>query len=138
MPISPHLLRKLQEALGAEAADDLVRLMDGMDANRGDIRELRHEMQLGFARIEARFDHLEEMWAERFENSEARWTERSASSDTKWTARFESLEIAWAERFDKGQARMEAMFEKGLREQTRFFFLAWGVLLAAIIGIYAR
>jgi hypothetical protein len=66
------------------------------------------------------------MWAQRFENSEARWTERSASSDTKWTARFESLEIAWAERFDKGQARMEAMFEKGLREQTRFFFLAWG------------
>ena len=80
-------------------------MMDGIDANRGDIRELRHEMQLGFARIDARFDHLEEMWAERF---------------------------------DKGQARMEAMFEKGLREQTRFFFLAWGVLLAAIIGIYAR
>ena len=121
-----------------KVADNLLTLIDGMDANRGDIRELRHEMQLGFARIDSRFDHLEELWVERFENSEARWTERSASSDAKWTARFESLEIAWAERSDKGQARMEAMFEKGLREQTRFFFLAWGVLLAAIIGIYAR
>jgi len=69
----------------------VVTLIDGLDANRGDIRELRHEMQLGFARIDSRFDHLEELWV-----------------------------------------------EKGLREQTRFFLLAWGVLLAAIIGIYAR
>jgi hypothetical protein len=30
------------------------------------------------------------------------------------------------------------LVERGLREQTRFFFLAWAVLLAAIIGIYAR
>ena len=54
-----------------------------MDANRGDVRELRHEMQLGFARV-------------------------------------------------------EAAFEKALREQTRFFFLAWSVILATIIGLYVR
>jgi hypothetical protein len=30
------------------------------------------------------------------------------------------------------------MFERGLRKQTQFFFLAWAVLLAAIIGQYAR
>jgi hypothetical protein len=51
--------------------------------NRGDIRELRHEMQLGFA-------------------------------------------------------RMETLVEKALREQTRFFFLAWAVLVTAIVGLYAR
>jgi hypothetical protein len=34
--------------------------------------------------------------------------------------------------------RMEALIERGLREQTRFFFLAWAVILAAIIGLYAR
>ena len=33
---------------------------------------------------------------------------------------------------------MDTAIEKGLREQTRFFFLAWGVILAAIIGLYAR
>jgi hypothetical protein len=54
-----------------------------MDANRGDIGELRHEMQLGFARI-------------------------------------------------------EASLERALREQTRFFFLAWSVILATIIGLYVR
>jgi hypothetical protein len=33
---------------------------------------------------------------------------------------------------------MSATIEKGLREQTRFFFLAWSVILATIIGLYAR
>jgi hypothetical protein len=108
MPISPHLLRKLQETLGADAADDLVTLLEGMDANRGDIGELRHEMQLGFSRIDARFQQVD-----------ARFQQLQAQSETI-------------------QARMEALLEKGLREQTRFFFLAWSVLLAAIVGLYAR
>ena len=33
-------------------------------------------------------------------------------------------------------ARLEALLERGLRGQTRFFFLAWGVQLAAIVGLY--
>lgn len=37
-----------------------------------------------------------------------------------------------------GFSRLEAAFEKALREQTRFFFVAWAVILAAIIGMYAR
>ncbi len=35
-------------------------------------------------------------------------------------------------------ATMEMLLERGLREQTRFFFLAWAVILAAIVGLYAR
>ena len=58
MPVSPHLLRKLQETLGSDAAEDLVMMLEGMDANRGDIGELRHEMQLGFAHIDARFEKI--------------------------------------------------------------------------------
>jgi hypothetical protein len=41
-------------------------------------------------------------------------------------------------RLDTMQASMERMMEKGLREQMRFFFLAWSTLLAAIVGLYAR
>jgi hypothetical protein len=41
-------------------------------------------------------------------------------------------------RIDTAQERMEKVIEHGLREQTRFFFLAWSVILAAIIGLYAR
>ena len=78
-----HLFRKLQDALGGEAADDLNKILDGIEGDRGDIRELRHEVQ--------------------------------------------SL-----------ATRMELLVERALREQTRFFFLAWGVILAAIVGLYAR
>ncbi|HYD47045.1 MAG TPA: hypothetical protein VEB21_01790 [Terriglobales bacterium] len=83
MPLPPFLQRKLQNVLGPQAAEDLVNLLENLDANRGDVRELRHEMQLGFSRI-------------------------------------------------------EATVERTLREQTRFFFVAWAVVLAAIVGIYAR
>src|SRR5262245_31664684 len=112
MALSPHLRRKLQEVLGAEAAGEVVSRMEGMDANRGDLSELRHEMQLGFARIDARFQQVD--------------------------ARFEHLDARWLAVFEKGQAEMKALVEKALREQTRFFFLAWSVLLAAIVGLYAR
>lgn len=50
-----HLLRKLQEALGAEAAEDLSQLLESMDADRGDIREFRHETQLHLAAVRADF-----------------------------------------------------------------------------------
>ena len=69
-------------------------IIEDMDANRGDTQQLRHEMQLGFSRLEARFETMKH--------------------------------------------EMIGLFEKGLREQTRFFFLAWSVLLAAIVGLYAR
>ncbi len=105
MPISPHLLRKLQDTLGADAADDLVSWMEAMDANRGDVGELRHEMQMGFARLDGRFEQLQTYWA-------------GASATS--------------------QSRFETLLEKGLREQTRFFFLAWSVLLAVIVGLYTK
>lgn len=112
MPISLHLSRKFQETLGLEAADYLVSWMEGMDAIRGDIGELRHEMQLDSARVDARFREMD--------------------------ARFQQLNTQWVGMFETSQARFEASLEKGLREQTRFFFLAWSVLLAAMAGLYAR
>ena len=45
-------------------------------------------------------------------------------------ARFEQQNTAFAQQ--------NTSFERALREQTRFFFVAWAVILAAIIGIYAR
>jgi hypothetical protein len=76
MRISPQLLRKLRETLGADAADDLVSRLEDM------------------ARIDSSFERLE--------------------------------------------AKMEALMENCLRKQAQYFFLAWSVLLAAIVGLYAR
>jgi hypothetical protein len=53
MPVPSHVARRLREVLGAEAAEDLVTWMDETSAVRADVAELRHEMQVGFARMEA-------------------------------------------------------------------------------------
>jgi hypothetical protein len=98
MPISPHLHRKLREALGADAGDDLVNLLEIAQATRGDIAEFRHQMELRFSALDARFPTLK-------------------------------AEL---------EGKLEATLEKGLKEQTRFFFLAWAVLLASVIGLYAQ
>jgi hypothetical protein len=63
MPISPHLIRKLLEALGDEAPEDLVSQLEHGDQLRADVAELRHEMQLGFARVDARFAAFDEKFA---------------------------------------------------------------------------
>lgn len=60
MSISPRLALKLQHALGEEAAEDLVTWMRDIEDRggelRADIAELRHEMQVGFARLDTRIE----------------------------------------------------------------------------------
>jgi len=87
MSTSPHLSQKLRDALGNDAGGELVGILDRAASDiselRGDVAELRHQV------------------------------------DT----RFES---------------MGRLIEQELRKQTQFFFLAWAVVLASIIGLYAR
>jgi hypothetical protein len=52
MATPQHLRRQLREALGPDAAEDLVSWMEGVDGMRADIAEMRQEMQVGFARLE--------------------------------------------------------------------------------------
>jgi hypothetical protein len=56
MPIPPHVQKQLQQALGSDAGEDFVAWTEEVDTARGDIAELRHEMQIGFARLEAHID----------------------------------------------------------------------------------
>ena len=94
MAASPHLSRKIQDALGNDAGSELIGILDRTSNDiselRGDVAELGHRMDVGFARVDARFE------------------------------------------------KQNAMFEKALKEQTRFFFVAWAVILSSIIGLYAR
>lgn len=87
MATSPHLSQKLRDALGNEAGGELIGMLDRAASDiselRGDVAELRHQMEI----------------------------------------RFEGI---------------GKLFEQELRKQTQFFFLAWGVILAAIVGLYAR
>lgn len=57
MAIPQFLHQKLQQAFGQEATEYLVSWMESVDSNRADIAELRHEMQIGFGRLESKIDH---------------------------------------------------------------------------------
>lgn len=56
MALSPYLVRKLEEVLGHDAAEDLMAHLTSVESLRADVAELRHEMQLGFARLETRIE----------------------------------------------------------------------------------
>ena len=53
MPVPSNVARKLREVLGPEAGEDLVTWMGETAAVRADLAELRHEMQVSVARMEA-------------------------------------------------------------------------------------
>ena len=115
MASTPNLQRKLQQTLGAEAAGDLIAWMQSMDGNRSDILDLRRDMQAVQADIHAMKLDVSDLRRE--------------------------MQVGFARvdgRIDTLQAGMERTLEKAMREQTRFFFLAWAVLLAAFIGLYAK
>lgn len=56
---SPHLDRKLKEVLGEDAGRELGAVTDRVDPIRGDIGELRHEVQRDIAALGHRFDLLQ-------------------------------------------------------------------------------
>src|SRR5438034_6435864 len=103
--------------------------LNSIDVLRADVAELRHEMQLGFARVDARFEQAEEKMNARFGQMDEKMNARFDQFEEKMNARFEQLEEKLSSRFD-------VTIERAMREQTRFFFLAWGMLLAAIIAFY--
>ena len=85
-----------------------------MDASyKSDMREMN---ELNFARFDAKQE------------------QRLAALDAKFEQRLTTIDG----KIDLTAARLTAALEKGLREQTRFFFLAWGVLLASNIALWFR
>jgi hypothetical protein len=69
MPAPHKFSRKLHEVIGDEAAEAMVEWMnhtdDKLDDPRADIAELRQEMQVGFAQVEAQFAKVEAAAAQR-------------------------------------------------------------------------
>jgi hypothetical protein len=107
---SPHLERKLKEALGDDAGEELGAVTDRIDPIRGDMAELRHTI--------------------RGDMAELRHTIRGDIAELR-----HAMEQGFAQ-IPALEARMNAAIERSAKEQTRFFVVAWGVLLAAIIGLY--
>jgi hypothetical protein len=130
MATSPHLSQKIRETLGNEAGQELIGILGILDQVvsdisdlRGDVAELRHQMEIGFARVDGKL-------AEGFGRVDGKFSEGFGRVDGKFAEGFGRVDGKFAE--------MGKVIEQELRKQTQFFFLAWAVILAAIVGLYAR
>lgn len=56
MPVPQRLNRSLQRALGAEAAEDLVNLLDGVEFQRSELRAFGESMRADFAEFRGEFE----------------------------------------------------------------------------------
>ena len=103
-----------------------------MDASyKSDLREMN---DLNFARFDAK---LEQRFAESRADSERRFVESRADSERRFAENDRQFNELRSE-LRAVDSNLRLAIEKGLREQTRFFFLAWGVLLASIIALRFR
>jgi|SRR5471032_3332486 hypothetical protein len=117
MPISAVLSRTLHEALGDEAAADLVDWMQQVDKHRSELREL---YELGFARIDSRF-------------SEHRHEQRAETSALRLEMHdgFAAVKIALAES-KVATAAVESKIDHRFAELMKWSFLFWSGSFAAM------
>ncbi len=102
MAVPNRLIRKLNEALGAEASDDMVNWIGETDTVgselRRDVAQLRHEMNARFDAANARFDALQADIDGRFAATAASVDSKFAVLEAKMDARFAAAEAAAAQR----------------------------------------
>lgn len=124
MPLSPHLVRKLQDALGHEAAQDLVSRLEGGDSLRADVSELRHEMQHGFAAIAAQITVLSANVDARFATADARMDTLDQKIDLKIDGLASTL-----------LAEMKEQVATATAKLLKWSFVFWVGAVGAIAGL---
>lgn len=110
MPVTAKLSKQFYDRLGEAVTNELVDWFNQVDAAyKFDLREIN---EMNFARFDAKLE-------QRFAESDAKVDRRLAE-------------------FRDDMRKTELSLERALREQTRFFFLAWAVLLASNIALWFR
>ncbi len=135
MPITAALSRTLHEALGHEAAADLVDWMQQVDTHRVELRELN---ELNYARIEARFQatdaRISEVRHELLgEVGALRMDMRDGFADVRSEMRtgFAELKIAIA--------RTESKIDSRYAEVLKWSFVFWcGTVAAGVLAARLR
>lgn len=147
MPVTARLSKRFYDRLGDEIANELVEWFNQVDAaSREDLRALN---ELNFARFDAK---LEQRILEVRAHADAlaqRLDARIDSVAQSLDAKIDSATRRLGTTIDASARGLDAKIDRGLlelrhdiqvrlTEQTRWMILTWGVLLASIIGLYAR
>lgn len=116
MPVTAKLSRKFYETLGEDVANELVDLLNSVDATyRAELRELNES---NFTRFDARLE------------------QRLAESDAKWERRLADLDIKWEHRF----ADLRTELVKGLadvKSGLKWMYAFWAPTALAVVGTSA-
>jgi hypothetical protein len=142
MPITAVLARTLHEALGREAAADLVDWMQTVDTHRAELRELN---ELNYARFDSRLTELRQVTDARF--GELRHELRADITTLRMEMQTSDgeLKVALAglvSKMDRGfaeaavtSAGLEAKIDRRFTEFVRWSFLFWcGAIAAAALA----
>lgn len=129
MAITPALSRRLYETLGAEAANDMVGWMQGVEAHRAELRELN---ELNFSRFNARFAEFEA----RFGEFEARFGQVDARLG-ELEARLARTDADIRREMELGFARLEIKIEQRAADIMKWSFVFWVGAVLALAGALA-
>jgi hypothetical protein len=122
MPVTARLSKLFYDRLGESITNELVDWFNQVDTTyRFELREISES---NYARFEARLE-------QRLAELKAELLVEIRSLDAKFDAKFEMME-----------SRFQAKLDAAMRDQMRFFFLAWAGLLVAlgvpIMGLWFR
>lgn len=119
------LSKQFYDRLGEAVTNELVDWFNQVDASyKSDIREMN---ELNFARFDSKL-------AQRLAESRAAIDRQFSDFRSEMRVGLAALDA----KIDLVAGRLDTNLEKALREQTRFFFLAWAVLLGANIALWFR
>lgn len=130
VPVTARLSKLFYDRLGEEIANELVDWFNRVDTtSRADLREFN---ELNFARFDAKLEQRTAELRSDLTTFEARLNRRVDSVES----RIDSLEARLNAKI--GTLASKEWMEKSLKEQTRWFVLAWAVLIASNIGLWFR
>jgi len=146
MPITAVLSRTLHEALGREAAADLVDWMQQVDTHRAELRELN---ELNFARIDSRFQLVDSRMNELRQVMDSRFNEqRQATDSLRVEFRHELRAEISALRMETNDglaevkialAGLESKIDRRFADLVKWSFLFWcGAVGAAALARWPR
>ena len=139
MPITAVLSRTLHEALGREAAADLVDWMQQVDTHRAELRELN---ELSYARLDSRMNELLQVMDSRFNE------QRQATDSLRVEFRHELRAEISALRMETNDglaevkialAGLESKIDRRFADLVKWSFLFWcGAVGAAALARWPR
>lgn len=154
MPVTARLSKRFYDQLGDDLTNELVEWFNQVDAaSRDDLRAMNEmnfarfdaRLEQRVAKTDARIDRLGDRLDARIDalgaHLDGRIDAQSARIDAVeagLTSQLKAVDAGLTGRMDRIALEIRADLSTRFTEHTRWMILSYGVLLSAIVGLYAR